>query len=197
MTTLEQLARHARQRGFTVHIFSTGAQAADAVCDICRDHTVGLGSSMTLETLGIASRLTSYAKRVLVHRPGRAGEAERLALTADLFLTSANAMSLDGQIVNIDGTGNRVAATCFGPQRVIYCIGRNKLTPTLPEAMVRAKTTAVKLAAHFHRKTPCVVTGQCEECLSPECVCAITTIHRKKPYGTDISIFLINEAYGL
>ena len=152
---------------------------------------------MTLECLGLLESLKRNAKEVFFHLPGGAGEAERKALTADFYLTSANAISMDGHIVNIDGTGNRVAATCFGPKQVIYVVGKNKITETLDDAMIRAKNTAVKLAKYFGRRTPCVKTGKCEDCLSTECICSITTIHRKKPYGINISVFLINEELGL
>lgn len=118
-------------------------------------------------------------------------------MTADYYLTSANAISLDGNIVNIDGTGNRTAATCFGPKNLIYVIGKNKIANTLEDAMNRAKCSAVELAKRYNRKTPCVVTGKCENCVSPECICAVTTIHRKKPYGINITVILINEDLGI
>jgi hypothetical protein len=194
---LRELSEILKKRGFETEVFQSGSLASRRICEIVKDHTVGVGSSMTLERLNLFENLKNYAKRVFSHSPGKAGEDERKALTADFYLTSANAVSRDGHIVNIDGTGNRVAATCFGPQRVIYLIGKNKITETLDDAMKRARDTAVKLAKHFNRKTPCVKSGRCEDCLSPECVCSVTVIHRKKPEGVDISVFLINEEFGL
>lgn len=132
-----------------------------------------------------------------IHRPGNAGRNERDALSADIFLSSANAVSLDGQIVNIDGTGNRVAATCFGPRHVIFVVGMNKITETLEGAMARAKEAAVKLAIHYRRKTPCVKTGICTDCLSAECICSVMAIHRKNPLGNKVSVFLVAENLGL
>jgi hypothetical protein len=197
MKKLKCLSEKLKRRGFDVEVFESGDAVSRRICEIIKGHTVGFGSSMTLSRLGLHDRIKAYAKQVFPHLAGGAGEEERKALTADFYLTSANAISMDGHIVNIDGTGNRVAATCFGPQRVIYVIGRNKITETLEHAMQRAKDTAVKLAKYFKRKTPCVKTGKCENCLSPQCVCSITTIHRKKPYGIDISVFLINRDFGL
>lgn len=76
-------------------------------------------------------------------------------------------------------------------------IGKNKVAKTLDEAIDRAKATAVELAKRYNRKTPCVKSGKCEDCNSPESICAITTIHRKKPYGVNITIILVNEELGI
>lgn len=197
MEKLQQLSSILKKRGFETEVFQIGSLASKRVCELINGHIVGVGSSMTLASLGLLNSIKIYAKKVFLHVPGGAGDDERNALTADFYLTSANAISMDGHIVNIDGTGNRVSATCFGPQRVIYVIGKNKITETLDDAMKRAKDTAVKLAKHFNRNTPCVKTGMCEDCLSPGCICSITTIHRKKPYGINVTVFLINEDLGL
>ncbi|MBT7912632.1 lactate utilization protein [Candidatus Bathyarchaeota archaeon] len=197
MKRLQQLSEKLKKCGFDTEIFESGNKASNRIRGIVNGCSVGVGSSMTLECLGLLESLKSNAKEVFFHLPGGAGEEERKALTADFYLTSANAISMDGHIVNIDGTGNRVAATCFGPKQVIYVVGKNKITETLDGAMVRAKNTAVKLAKHFGRRTPCIKTGECEDCLSAECICSITTIHRKKPYGINISVFLIDEELGL
>jgi hypothetical protein len=196
MDTLHQLSKILQRHGFETEIFPSCPTVAMRILEIVQGHSVGYGGSITLESLGIFNNLEEYAKELYTHLPGQGGDDERKALLADFFLTSANAVSLDGHIVNIDGTGNRVSATCFGPGTVIYCIGRNKIVPTLDDALLRAKEAAVKVAARYHRKTPCVSTGKCENCLSPECVCSITTIHRKKPYGAAIMVFLIDENLG-
>ena len=170
MKKLQQISEKLKKRGFDTEIFGSGNKASIRICEIVNGCLVGVGSSMTLEYLGLFESLKSNAKEVFFHLPGGAGEVERKALTADFYLTSANAISMDGHIVNIDGTGNRVAATCFGPKQVIYLVGKNKITETLDDAMIRAKNTAVKLAKHYGRRTPCVKTGKCEDCLSTECI---------------------------
>lgn len=197
MNELIELSDVLKRRNFEVEIFETGEDARNRACEIIKNSRVGFGSSMTLEQIGLRDSLEQFASEVYSHAPGQAGESERKALTADYYLTSANAVSMDGYIVNIDGTGNRVGATCFGPQNIIFFIGRNKIAESLDKALLRAKETAVKIAIKFGRKTPCVITGKCEECLSPECVCSITTIHRKKPYGSNVYVFLINEDLGI
>jgi hypothetical protein len=184
------------RRGFETELFPSRLTAAMRLLEITRDRTVGYGGSVTLEALDVLDNIRAQVKALYTHLPGRAGDEERRALTADVFLTSANAVTADGCIVNIDGTGNRVAATCFGPGRVIYLVGSNKIVQTLDEAMLRAKEAAVRVATKYHRNTPCVTTGKCEDCLSPDCVCSVTTIHRKKPGGVCMSVFLIDEALG-
>ncbi len=162
------------------------------------DMTIGMGNSLSLESLGIRERVVDKVAAVYRHVPGVADDATREALLADIYLTSANAISYDGQIVNIDGTGNRVAATCYGPRQVIYVIGKNKITGSLEEAISRAQNTAaVKNAKRYNRKTPCTVTGKCENCLSPECICSVMTIHRKQPNGLKITVILVNEELGI
>ena len=196
MERLNQLSQALKRRGFESEVFPSGRVASMRLLEMVRGRSVGYGGSLTLESLDVLGDIGACAKELYTHLPGRGGEEERAALRTDIFLTSANAVSMDGQIVNIDGTGNRVAATCFGPGRVIYLVGRNKIVPTLDDALRRAKEAAVKVAKRYQRRTPCVTTGKCEDCLSPESVCAITTIHRKKPFGIEVSVFLIDEDLG-
>ena len=197
MDKLEQLAKTLRKRGFTVEVFPPSAPAAQRVVAMISGHTVGLGGSLTAEQMGLVEAMRARASKLFRHFPGGAGDDERNALVADFYVASANAISLDGHIVNTDGTGNRVAATCFGPKHVIYLVGRNKVTKTLAEAMERAKAAAVAVVKRYKRKTPCATTGKCEDCLSPDCVCSVTAIHRKRPTGVEVSVFLIDEDLGL
>jgi hypothetical protein len=158
---------------------------------------IGIGNSLSLETLGIKEIIAGKVAAVYQHALGSSDDETKKALLADLYFTSANAISYDGQIVNIDGTGNRIAATCYGPKQVIYVIGKNKIAESLQEAIKRAQNVAaVKNAKRYNRKTPCTVTGKCENCLSPECICSIMTIHRKQPYGLKITVILVNEELG-
>ena len=197
MDKLIQLSNILKRKKFEVEIFETGKDAKIRACEIIKNKIVGFGSSMTIKEIGLLDELDKFASIIYTHVAGQAGDDERNALNSNYYLTSANAISMDGHIINIDGTGNRVAATCFGPKNVIYFIGKNKITENLDSALSRAKKAAVSVAIQFNRKTPCTITGKCEDCLSPECVCSITTIHRKKPAGLNIYIFLINENFGI
>lgn len=195
------LSKTLKSRGFQVEVCENIEQAAELVHEIIGKSTpvssIGFGNSITVQGAGLQESLSKFTKEIYIHIPVGTEDIDRKALTADFYLTSANAVSLDGHIINIDGNGNRTAATCFGPKHVIYLIGKNKITKTLEEAMLRAKNAAVQNAKRYNRKTPCVQSGKCQNCISPECVCSVTTIHRKKPFGVNITVILINEDAGL
>ncbi len=194
---LETISKTLKRCGYSVSLFSTSEEAKEFLIQICSEKRVGISSSMTLNSMGFPDCLTGTAEELYLHKKGEHGQPEHNALTADLYLTSANAVSEDGHIVNIDGTGNRVGATIFGPKEILYVIGKNKIVDSLPQALDRAKATAVTMASMFKLKTPCAITNECSDCHSPECICAVTSIHRRKPNGIDISILLINEDLGL
>ena len=195
---LAVLKNQLNKRGFQTFVCDRKHEAVDLITQSLideNDNIIGIGNSMTIKELGLTDYLSS--KTVYVRNPSGSGEDERKALHADIYFTSANAVSYDGQIVNIDGTGNRVAATCYGPKHVVFVIGKNKIAETLDLAIERAQNAAVALAKHYGRKTPCTVTGKCEHCLVPECICAVTAVHRKRLYGNKISVVLVNEEMGL
>lgn len=125
-------------------------------------------------------------------------ELRRQALLADLFITGTNAITENGQLVNLDMTGNRVGALTFGPKWVIILVGRNKLVANLDEAMYRVKNYAAPTnAMRLDKKTPCVKTSFCEECKSPDRICNTWTITEKSFPKGRIKIVLINEDLGL
>ena len=120
----------------------------------------------------------------------------RKALTCDVFLMSANAISEDGQLVNIDGNGNRVAALCFGPKEVIVAAGMNKVAGNLEEAYARARKFAAPVnAQRFNLATPCGKTGLCADCLSPECICSQMVVNRRASGGR-IKVILVGADLG-
>lgn len=199
--TLVNLSKSLERRGFETRLCEDVKSAEKIVHEIVGEkntvNSIGFGNSVTIKSMGLHDSLLKYTQNIFIHQPIGTEEVDKKALTADFYLTSANAISMDGQIVNIDGTGNRVAATCFGPKQVIYLIGKNKIAASLDDAINRAKNTAVELAKKYNRKTPCVVSGKCEDCISLECLCSVTTIHRKKPYGVKIIVVIIDEELGV
>jgi len=195
---LKVLQKQLINRGFQTFVCFDGQEAIALIMQTIineSDNIVGIGNSITLKEIGLAEKLSS--KTVYERNMAGSGEDERKALHADIYFTSANAISYDGQIVNIDGTGNRVAATCFGPKHVVFVISKNKIADSLEKAIERAQNAAVTLAKKYERKTPCTSTGKCVHCLVPECICAVTTIHRKNLYGNKISVVLVDEVLGL
>ena len=136
--------------------------------------------------------------RDLCKTPEEREQAMKDSLFADYFLTGANGLSLDGQMVNIDGTGNRVAAIVYGPKEVLVIAGMNKVSDTLEEAVRRARTVAAPLnQQRFGLNNPCTVTGTCGDCKSESCICNQILITRHcRPVGR-IKFILVGEDLGL
>ena len=122
----------------------------------------------------------------------------RTQITAALFCLSANAITEDGLLLNIDGTGNRVAAMTFGPKKIVIVAGSNKIVADLKAAKERLQTiVAPGVCKRLRRKNPCVVTGRCMNCKSPERICRAFSILAAKPVSTDITIILVGGPMGL
>jgi len=165
--------------------------------------TVGFAGSITLNEIGIKHFLQERGNVILdPFHPGLT-KAESLRVRreiflSDVFITGANAIVETGRIVNLDGTGNRVAATIFGPKRVVFVAGINKVVPNLEAAMHRIYNTAA--AANCHRldlKTPCADTGVCSDCTAVDRACCVTVITDRPPKWTPTIVILVNEPLGL
>jgi len=199
-----QLVQALKSRFFDAWYVDDSAAALEKIVPLIpRDHVVSWGGSQTLDEIGIKEKLEREGYK-LVDRdkaPSREERVEvmRQALLCDTFLTGCNAISEDGQLVNIDGFGNRVAAMIFGPRQVIVIAGMNKIAKTLDDALVRARTIAApRNTQRFpSNKTPCNETGSCANCKSPDSVCSfIVTTRLCKPAGR-IKVILIGEDLGL
>lgn len=193
------------QNGFTASYCRTANEAGEYIIRHAEDAaTVGFGGSRTIVDLGVQALFEEQGKEILNHgtpglEPVEKMEIMRRQLTCDLFLTSSNAVTLSGCLVNIDGNGNRVAALTFGPRRVIVVAGRNKLVDgDLAAAIHRVKNvSAPPNAKRLNCNTPCAKTGFCANCNSPERICRITHVMEKKPRAADIHVLIVNEAMGL
>ena len=165
--------------------------------------SVGLGGSVTLAEFGVRDLVASMGARILdISQPGLTGEEMaaimRAQLTSDLFITGANAVTLDGSILNVDMTGNRTGAMTFGPKKVLIVAGANKIVPTEEDAFNRIKTIAApRNAKRLGMKTPCVVNGVCSDCNSPSRICRAYQLLRKKPGMTDITVIIVGTEAGL
>lgn len=198
----ETLIPKLEMRNFEVYYCDTAKDAADkAISLIDKNGTVSWGGSRTLAETGIIDRVKSEGfsviDRSLGTTPEESHEIMRQALLCDTFLTSTNAITSDGILVNIDGLGNRVAAMCFGPENVIVVAGMNKLCNTLEEAEDRAHNiAAVKNAERFGlTKTGCSL-GACSDCLSDECMCSYIVKTRRSRVKGRIKIILVGESLG-
>ena len=163
---------------------------------------VGWGGAMSAEQIGLMDGIRNGNYRA-IDRSLCTTQEEKDAmamqcLSADVFLTGANAISLDGQMVNIDGTGNRVAAIVYGPKKILVIAGMNKVEDTLEAAVNRARTVAAPAnQQRFQRNVPCTATGSCADCKSAECICNQILITRNcRPAGR-IQFILVGEELGL
>ena len=198
MENFDAVKRNLENRGFAVRAFKTGAEAAAYLDGVIDGRTVGFGGSLTLEQLGLYDALGRH-NTVVWHWKQEAGPARREAMQTDIYLTSANGLAETGEILNIDGIGNRVAATLFGHEKVYFVIGRNKVAPTYEEALWRARNIASpKNAQRLGRKTPCAVKGdRCYDCQSPERICRALVTLWQKPTGVEkAEVVLVEEELG-
>jgi hypothetical protein len=162
----------------------------------------GFGGSETVRKLRLVEHLRAEGKTVYDHWQSGLSPEESLAirraqLSSDCFFCSANAVSMTGEIVNVDGAGNRTSAMGFGPQKVFIVAGMNKVTNDLPGALQRIREVAGPMRAKsLGKATPCAETGVCSDCRSPQRICRITTILHREPMLTPTSVILINQLLG-
>ena len=199
LTTVE---KNLKERGFKVAAFATAKEAADYLNAQIDGESVSFGGSMTLSQMGLFESLGKHNKMFShwnVPDGMNAAEVLKNASTCDNYLLSANGLAETGEIINIDGTGNRLSESLFGPKRVYYVIGKNKIAPDLSSAMDRARNIACpKNAARFNKKTPCVVSDdkKCYDCNSPERICNAILILERPCTGMEVEMVFINEDLG-
>jgi len=192
-----------KSRFFDAWYFDDPAKAVDAIVSmIPREHVVSWGGSMTVAGLGIQERLArdgfALLDRDKATGPEERSEIMRKAMLCDTYLTGTNAISEDGQLVNIDGNGNRVAAMIYGPKQVIVVAGMNKVAKTLSDAVARARTIAAPTNVQRFTvlKTPCNETGACADCACGDSACNyFVTIRSCKPAGR-IKVVLVGKDLG-
>ena len=193
----ETVKKNLEARGFSVSTFSTAAEATAYLDSAIDGTTVGIGGSMTVQQMGLHEKLAAHNE---VHWHWTDGpEARAKAAHADVYITSANGLTENGEIINIDGAGNRVASTLYGHKRVYFIIGRNKLAPTYDEALWRARNIAApKNARRLGKKTPCAVKGdRCYDCKSPDRICRGLVVLWGPSMGVETEIVLVDEDLGL
>lgn len=197
MADFTKVENNLRQRGFAVKTFATGAEAADYLDSAVDGKTVGLGGSLTLQDMGVFERLSAH-NTVYWHWVN-GGEDRVRSASAQVYITSANGLAETGEILNIDGYGNRIAATLYGHEKVYFVIGRNKLAPTYDEALWRARNIAApKNAQRLGKKTPCAVKGdRCYDCKSPDRICCGLAVLWTAMMGMEMEVILVDEDLGL
>ena len=202
-----QVLRRLQRNGFDARFAETKDLAREIMLDLIpREATVGIGNSVTLRQLGVLEALEERGTplinpmRVLYTDPGGLALMKKLlkqSITADVFLSGTNAVTMDGKLVNIDGVGNRVAGMIYCPDKVIIAIGRNKIVASVSEALRRIKNVVTPMLRQRRGgQVPCRVTGKCSECSAPRRSCRVTTILERRPTLTDTTVILIDEDLG-
>jgi L-lactate utilization protein LutB len=197
-----RMIKSLNRRNMEAFYCPTAEEAVKKVSELIEDgSSVTWGGTMTVRDLGIPQVLKDRGTlevldRDLVETPEDKQGMYLKAFSADVYLRSANAISEDGVIVNIDGNGNRVAAITWGPKKVIFVVGLNKVAQDVESALARARSTASPInAARFDIKTPCQVDGVCHNCNSPESICNYVHFLRNSPRGRHV-VVLVGESLG-
>jgi hypothetical protein len=199
----DRAVRSLRENGFDACFVATAPEAAARVLSFAQPGaTVGFGGSMTVASLALASELSRRGAVLLDHNapglaPAEKREVQRRQLTCDLFLSSSNAVTLDGALVNVDGNGNRVAALAFGPAKTVVVVGANKTVRDEAAAWERIETRAGPMnAMRLGRKTPCTTDGTCHDCEGDTRICRVYQVLRRRPSLSDFTVVVVGEPLG-
>jgi L-lactate utilization protein LutB len=189
--TMETLKKH----GFEVSYFDTAEQAAQYMCDSIKGETIGFGGSMTSKEMNLYE-LLGKDNKVYWHWLNKEDVKKYPEFT--VYITSANAIAETGELVNIDGVGNRLASSLYGPRKVYFVCGTNKITPDLQSAMDRARNVATPPnAVRLKRDTPCAKTGRCHDCNVPDRLCRGMVIYMRPMNSHESTeIVLVGEKLG-
>ena len=190
-----KLTKNLEQRDFTVRAFATAAEAADYLDKEINGVSVGFGGSMTVQEMGLYPRLAAHNDTIW--HWDKAG-LEQAAVT-DVYISSVNGLAETGEIINIDGTGNRVASTLFGHKKVYFVVGKNKIAPDYDKALWCARNIASpKNAQRIGVQTPCAAKGdKCYDCQSPQRICRGLVVLWEKPKSIEtVEVILIDQELG-
>lgn len=192
-----------KENYFNAVYFDTGEEVLEYILDnVNKGDKVGFGGSYTVQTLGVKEKIQEKGGKILDHgvpglSPEEKIEIRRSQMISDLFLCSSNAVTLDGELVNVDGAGNRVAAMTFGPKKVIVVVGVNKICYDEKAAFDRIKMIAApKNSKRLGLSTPCAETGVCMNCKSTSRICRVYSVMKRKPMAADITVVIVGEELG-
>ncbi|EHM10326.1 hypothetical protein TheveDRAFT_1204 [Thermanaerovibrio velox DSM 12556] len=197
----EWVAQKLRGRGYAASVAKDSGDALSKVLELIPEGaSVGIPGSVTLREIGLIEALKKRGNRVIQHWGDMTPEDRKRALVeeicADVFVSSVNAISQEGHIVNIDGTGNRVAGISFGPGRLILVAGINKITWDLESAIKRARSSASPNGIRLNSPVPCSRTGVCVDCQIPERMCRVVSILERCPAGRDAHVIIVLQDLG-
>ena len=199
----QQLIQALKQRNMEASYAATKEEALEqALAWIPEGSCVGWGGSVSIDAIGLKDAVRQGDYQVIDRDTAANAEEKeamyrRILADCDYFLTSSNAISQDGVLVNIDGTANRLAAMCYGPRHVLYIVGMNKVVATAEDALRRARNEAAPInAMRFGLKTPCSKTGCCYDCKSPDTVCCQILFTRFNHTPGRVKVILVDDSLG-
>ncbi len=196
----DTLQNHLEKLGYTVQSFGKKEEATAYLASAIKGKTVGFGGSVTLNEMGLYEALVPE-NTVHWHQFAK-DRAESLAIreqaaAADIYISSVNGLSEQGEIINIDGNGNRAASTFYGHKKVYLVVGKNKIAENYEAALWRARNIAgPRNAKRLNKNTPCVIDGRCHDCHSPDRICCGLLVFWRKPMSCDVEVILVDEELG-
>lgn len=198
----EKTAENLSKRGFKVYCVKDANDALKKCLDIIKlDDVPAFAGSETIKQIGLVEALLERGNEICHRSYLKDGETAqdimKKSLSADFIVCSANAVTKDGEMLNVDGTGNRIAATFYGPQNILFVVGKNKIVRNMAEAFERIKTTAARLnCIRFGKNTPCVNGGDCADCTNEETICNISAVYHHPPRGKNFYVVLVDDSLG-
>ena len=190
-------------RGFKAQYHATAQSVCDGILKLIPvSATVGIPGSVTVRQIGIIEQLITRGNTVYEHWKSHLSESNdqdhrRREGNTDFYITGTNALTIHGDIINIDGVGNRVADMIFGPKHVVFVIGMNKIVCSIEEGIRRSKeVAAVMNARRVKADTPCAQTGVCVDCDTTHRICRVTSIIQYRPFQTEMTVMLVDQDLG-
>jgi len=200
MANVQKLKENLEKNGFIVSYYDTAAEAAAALVGAIKGKTVGMGGSCTLRDMGLYEALSAENQVYWHWKQQPINEARSKANAAEIYMTSVNGVAETGELINIDGDGNRLSATTFGDKKVYIIIGINKIAPDFESALHRARNIAAPLnARRLSKQTPCALGDEvkCYDCSSPNRICkGMTVLYRKLGGVTEMEVVIVGEELG-
>ncbi|MBQ2935613.1 MAG: lactate utilization protein [Lachnospiraceae bacterium] len=201
-TAAETVIKNLQKRNMEGYYFEDSASCVKAIIDLMEEGSVvSWGGSMSVSECGLMDAIQGgkyqLIDRMTAKSPEEAREIFSKTVMADYYLMSTNAITFDGELINIDGNGNRVACLIHGPKHVIIVAGMNKLVSNVEDGQRRVRDIATPAnTKRLNKNTPCFHTGRCGDCLSPDCICNQIVVTRRSGHPGRIKVFLVGEELG-
>ncbi len=196
----EKLAARLKTRGFLPHIAETKEDLQAMILELAGEGSVGFGGSSGIASLNVYETLKEQGNKVFWHwSSGDKADAHKQSMEADAYLCTANALTLDGEIVEIEGTGNRLGALLFGPQKIIVVAAENKLAADVDSGIAQIKKNVCPgNARRLKKNTPCALKGECMNCISQDSMCRVTAVFSQPPrHVKEFHVILLKDRLGL